>query len=685
MKKRSFIPYPPRHYYLAAAEASAGAVASPRHGYKRLLFVAGLAAVTLVGILQSGYGNLFSRSGLSSGGVGELVADDTMHEVNYHEVDPEIIPVERGIESNRAKQSDGQRRHSRVEALKRRKRATKAASLKREQPPAGSQIDEPHHPSNELANEKPDDHVAVPTQEEEEGLGQPVVAQQAEKQQQEGEQAVPAISGATVFKAEGADAEPQPPRGLIPSIISTGNPLAALQLSASGWTEPAYLGLARAASAITERDAVKCNMPTGVAGAYNLPPNAWKAEFDASGSEGHLIYNANGHMEDEYLFHSVKLVGRTLQVHKLRYYEDGKLAADSSRMPLRSGHPGGDLDIGLRLKESEQPLDCRNGVNGDDWFVMIASSTENVFHQLNDNLLPYWQAVQQMRAARLRSGASPSSSEKQPRSILYLAKTLTSWGAPSGSFWGYALQTGFDEQVNEGSYEVAGGVCIKNLRIGRPRKMFWASFQSLMNYQSLNVVRSWADHLVARSGLAYPSSPPSWPPKARIIRRDGGVRRFEDTELLQQAFSEVGINLEAVSLEALQPRQQLELLTQTDILIGVHGAGLALGIYMRPGSLLVQLGPTNLNYWETTLFHRMNTLAGVGYYDWAEHDPHHERAGGGGWSKGSVKFRHEEEWNGIKWCEDTRVFVAQTAMVWIREAERAHALRLALGSSAATS
>jgi hypothetical protein len=154
---------------------------------------------------------------------------------------------------------------------------------------------------------------------------------------------------------------------------------------------------------------------------------------------------------------------------------------------------------------------------------------------------------------------------------------------------------------------------------------------------------------------------------------DGGSRRFADTELLRAAFAEVGVPLEPVELEALGPREQVALMTRTDILLGTHGAGLAMGVYMRPGGLLVALNPTNLHYWEVSLFERFARQAGLGYMDWDEHDPGRAAAGHDGWGQDSVAWRHS--FNGASWCEELRVFVAQVTTAWVREAERAAALR----------
>ncbi len=112
----------------------------------------------------------------------------------------------------------------------------------------------------------------------------------------------------------------------------------------------------------------------------------------------------------------------------------------------------------------------------------------------------------------------------------------------------------------------------------------------------------------------------------------------------------------------------MALVARTDILIGVHGAGLTLCVYQRRGALVVQLNPTGLPYWEVTLFHRMATLAGVTYYDWTENE-----TGGGarGVAKPVIKF-HFNGANDETEPRDVRTFVTETLLTWADSAHQAY-------------
>ncbi|XP_033755782.1 beta-1,2-xylosyltransferase-like [Pecten maximus] len=78
--------------------------------------------------------------------------------------------------------------------------------------------------------------------------------------------------------------------------------------------------------------------------------------------------------------------------------------------------------------------------------------------------------------------------------------------------------------------------------------------------------------------------------------------------------------LTAVQLEDLNVENQVELIYYTDILIGVHGAGLGHVILMRPGSSLIELFPTSYFFFRNRHFENLARWVGIHYRSWYNWD-----------------------------------------------------------------
>jgi len=94
------------------------------------------------------------------------------------------------------------------------------------------------------------------------------------------------------------------------------------------------------------------------------------------------------------------------------------------------------------------------------------------------------------------------------------------------------------------------------------------------------------DHVVQELKLAY--KPISKYKSVIIIERKD--RRIPNIQDLTKAAEQMGFkHVQVVALERLTVREQMANLVATDILIGVHGAGLQWAIFMRPGSAVIEI------------------------------------------------------------------------------------------------
>ncbi|KAH6711267.1 hypothetical protein BKA61DRAFT_613384 [Leptodontidium sp. MPI-SDFR-AT-0119] len=75
-------------------------------------------------------------------------------------------------------------------------------------------------------------------------------------------------------------------------------------------------------------------------------------------------------------------------------------------------------------------------------------------------------------------------------------------------------------------------------------------------------------------------------------------RRLIDAELYLEELKTVIPHLKTQSIDfaAMTFGEQLKIVRDTDILVGVHGAGLTHGMFLREGSVMVELLPDTLNY-----------------------------------------------------------------------------------------
>lgn len=84
-----------------------------------------------------------------------------------------------------------------------------------------------------------------------------------------------------------------------------------------------------------------------------------------------------------------------------------------------------------------------------------------------------------------------------------------------------------------------------------------------------------------------------------IVNRVEGRRLVDQDTLVEAARKRLNsdrVQLQLIDLAALPFKGQVELIRGSDVLIGVHGAGLTHGMWLHTGSVMVEILPQNLNH-----------------------------------------------------------------------------------------
>ncbi|KAK4979382.1 hypothetical protein LTR42_001885 [Elasticomyces elasticus] len=104
---------------------------------------------------------------------------------------------------------------------------------------------------------------------------------------------------------------------------------------------------------------------------------------------------------------------------------------------------------------------------------------------------------------------------------------------------------------------------------------------------------------------------------------------------LQARFPDVTMRL--VDFSQLPFREQLQVAHSSDILVGVHGAGLTHAMFLKPSSSIVEILPPTLAY---KGFKNMARLCGLSYF--SRHGPEHEYSGKTGeWHHDEVSIEED--------------------------------------------
>lgn len=148
---------------------------------------------------------------------------------------------------------------------------------------------------------------------------------------------------------------------------------------------------------------------------------------------------------------------------------------------------------------------------------------------------------------------------------------------------------------------------------------------------ALPLVEDFRRFFLEAHGLTADASRVPGPLRVTLVLRDdyrahaksapGGVqRKFANAPALETALAAMpDVSVRAVALEQLSVREQLARIVESDVLVGMHGAGLTHALFLPPWAGVVELYPS---YVSTRLrhFRRLAAWRGLAYRRWRNTD-----------------------------------------------------------------
>ena len=262
-------------------------------------------------------------------------------------------------------------------------------------------------------------------------------------------------------------------------------------------------------------------------------------------------------------------------------------------------HPAGTVfhDEELQYEECGRTLPVGTTV-----FFHYPWVRDNVYHTHNDNLWPLFLTLTEM--------------EKGPKMLILLDTHRSNAALPV-----------FQEMCNkmfdfcdfwpafQAKVSPKGPLCVPSAVWGRPRRQFSAHWNDVHIYANKQILRLWR-----QSVYTWYNIPLQLPTEAENAKVIVWLDRKKGQRVLSNSGDLVGVIKEANMGESVVPcceglsfSEQVRLMQRTDVLFGVHGAGLLHIAYLRERSVVVHISPQRLPYHEQVIIERMALLSNVVY------------------------------------------------------------------------
>ncbi|KFH45710.1 EGF domain-specific O-linked N-acetylglucosamine transferase-like protein [Hapsidospora chrysogenum ATCC 11550] len=138
----------------------------------------------------------------------------------------------------------------------------------------------------------------------------------------------------------------------------------------------------------------------------------------------------------------------------------------------------------------------------------------------------------------------------------------------------------------------------------------WQGDWETLDCHDSALVRTFSGRVLDFYGVSTPNATQNV--TVTYVRRTHTRKLIREEQHLAALQREIPhMSLEVVTFENLPFAQQLEVARRTDVLLGVHGAGLAHAFFLRPGSAVVEIQPLGFNHQG---FRNLAQLRDLGYF-----------------------------------------------------------------------
>lgn len=255
------------------------------------------------------------------------------------------------------------------------------------------------------------------------------------------------------------------------------------------------------------------------------------------------------------------------------------------------------LPFARTIRVHSTPLRCSHWENTSSFFIR-PYHLGNICHLYNENLLPLIETTRTIPTGNTRRLYTFKANMPQSR-----ARPLEHWPLVTNALASVIRDAselldpprGSGGGTSSGGGGSVGGVarrCLSHVAWGLGPKPFYVSFRVAATQRTVARLRSlllgaWAlPRLLATAPRTNLTSPQPQPPTTVLLRRRSSEQRSLSASSLRLLSREVAID---ASCDFSMPvKEQLALISNARVLVGLHGAGLANAMFAREGVVVVE-------------------------------------------------------------------------------------------------